>query len=103
MKKLERDTTLRSQTMAEWQERDTIINDAAVGSVFVLKTGSYGPPLPALLIYKSEPEAPRPRSITPAMAPKNITIIFYHDGGLKEFHLTTEARLTYLVKYPSEI
>lgn len=58
--------------MAEWETRDTIINDAAVGSVFILKTASYGRPLPALLVYKSEPQGVRH---------KDITIIFYHDGG----------------------
>lgn len=82
--------------MAEWQGRDTIINDAAVGSVFVLKTGSYGPPLPALLIYKSQPVDTYSGPVGPGL--KNITIIFYHDGGLKEFRVSTEARLTYMVK-----
>lgn len=79
--------------MAEWETRDTIINDAAVGSVFILKTASYGRPLPALLIYKSEPRA---HSFSSQI--KEITIIFYHDGQLKTFCVTTEGRLTYMVK-----
>lgn len=82
--------------MAEWETRDTIINDAAVGSVFILKTADGHRPLPALLIYKSEP-IPAP-SVTFSARLKDITIIFYHDGQLKEFHVTTEARLTYMVK-----
>jgi len=44
------------------------------GDIIVFKTA-----LPDLLIYKSEPEASW--SITPGTVPKNITIIFYHDGG----------------------
>lgn len=79
--------------MAEWQGRDTNINEAAVGSVFILKTSDGHRPLPALLIYKSEPQG-----VSFSARLKDITIIFYHDGQLKTFHVTTEARLTYMVK-----
>lgn len=61
------------------------------GDIIVFKNA-----LPDLLIYKSEPEASW--SITPGTVPKNITIIFYHDGQLKTFCVTTEGRLTYMVK-----
>lgn len=97
MKKLERATTLRSQMKTDdWTTRVAIINDAAVGSVFILKTTSYGPSLPALLIYKSQPVDTYSGPVGPGL--KNITIIFYHDGQLKEFRVSTEARLTYMVK-----
>lgn len=83
--------------MADWETRDTIINDAAVGSVFILNTIVHRQPLPALLIYKSEPQG-----VSFSARRKDIDIVFYHDGQLKTFHVSTEARLTYMVKYEAQ-
>jgi hypothetical protein len=83
--------------MDDWVTRDMVINDAAVGSVFILKTASYGQLLPALLIYKSEP-----RGVGFSQRLKDIDIVFYHDGQLKKFCVTTKARLTYMVKYEAQ-
>ena len=53
--------------------------------------------LPDFLIYKSEPEDYS--SPYDGHRWKNITIIFYHEGQLKTFRVSTEAYVTCMVKY----
>jgi len=60
------------------------------GDIIVFRTA-----FPDLLIYKSEPQGVRHKDITIVFY---HDVVFYHDGQLKTFRVTTEARLTYMVK-----
>lgn len=72
-----------------------VISDLAPGDVVYL-----GSTTPSIVIYKSEPEDYS--SPYDGHRRKNITIIFYHEGQLKTFRVTTETRLTYMVKYEAQ-
>lgn len=85
--------------MAEWETRDMIINEAGIGTVFVLRGHDIGeaPPLPALLIYKSSP-IDEPTTINMKYPRQHVKITLYHDGSLKNFAVSLDSRLTYMVR-----